>query len=208
MRRLYGIGVTCVTCVTYLRAVRVVVVARKGEKRISYLLRRARYRIYLGRIMGSRQPPAKPPQPVKPSSALSAPVPAVPPANGDRPTIPQCNDSQPNATVLEVPTAEPIRATAIRYLLEGGRLSAVAATVGVDRTTLWRWSRTPEWQAAITRERELLHTAVRAQLRALALESVYIVDAALRSEDKALALRAALAVLKGTGALPGHAERS
>ncbi len=165
--------------------------------------------------MDSRQPPAKPPLPEKPSSAPRAPTPVVTPrngggvspsANGSRPTTPQRNDSQPNATVLEVETIGPIQATAIRYLLEGGRLSAVAATVGVDRTTLWRWSRSPGWQAALSRERQLLQTAIRAQLQALALESVYVVDAALRSQDKALALKAALALLKGTGALPGYAQ--
>ena len=165
--------------------------------------------------MDSRQPPAKPPLPEKPSSALSAPTPAVTPqrnggvspsANGSRPTIPQRNDLQPNATDLEVQTIEPIQATAIRYLLDRGRLGAVASAIGVDRVTLWRWSRTPQWRAALSRERQLLQTAIRAQLQALALESVYVVDAALRSGDKALALRAALAVLKGTGALVGRAE--
>ena len=116
------------------------------------------------------------------------------------------NEMQHSATDLEPQQIEPVQAEAIRYLLEGGRLSAVASTLGVSRVTLWRWSRTPQWRAALSRERELLETAIRAQLQALALESVYVVDAALRSQDKALALRAALAVLRGTGALPGHAE--
>ncbi len=128
-------------------------------------------------------------------SILRPAQPAVPPQNGARPTIRRCNDMQRDATDLEVEAVEPTQATAIRYLLEGGRLSAVAATVGVDRTTLWRWSRTPEWQAAMRRERELLHTVIRAQLQALALESVYVVDAALRSQDKALALKAAFFLL-------------
>ena len=139
-------------------------------------------------------------------SLIPPDTPTVAAANGSRPTIPQRNDLQPNATVLEVEAVEPIQATAIRYLLDGGRLGAVASTIGVDRVTLWRWSRTPEWRAALSRERQLLRTAIRAQLQALALESVYVVDAALRSGDKTLALRAALAVLKGTGALVGHAE--
>ena len=130
--------------------------------------------------------------------------PVVPSGNGSRPTITQCNDLQPNATVLDVEAVEPIQATAIRYLLEGARLTSVAATVGVDRTTLWRWSQTPEWQAAVKRERQLIGTAIRAQLQALALESVYVVDAALRSKDKALALKAALVVLKGVGAFEGR----
>lgn len=116
------------------------------------------------------------------------------------------NEMQHSATDLEPQQIEPVQAEAIRYLLEGGRLSAVASTVGVSRVTLWRWSKTPEWQDAMTQERQLLETAIRAQLQALALESVYVVDAALRSQDKALALKAALAVLRGTGALPGHAE--
>ena len=132
--------------------------------------------------------------------------PAVTPQNGARPTIRRCNDMQRDATDLEVEAVEPIQASAIRFLLGGGRLSAVAATVGVDRTTLWRWSRSPGWQAALSRERQLLQTAIRAQLQALALESVYVVDAALRSGDKTRALKAALAVLRGTGALPGYAE--
>ena len=116
------------------------------------------------------------------------------------------NEMQHSATDLEPQEIEPVQAEAIRYLLEGGRLSAVASAIGVDRVTLWRWSRTPQWRAALSRERQLLQTAIRAQLQALALESVYVVDAALRSGDKALALRAALAVLKGTGALVGRAE--
>ena len=139
-------------------------------------------------------------------SVIPPDQPAVQPANGSGPTIPHGNDLQQNATDLEVEAVEPIRASAIRYLLQGGRLSAVAATVGVDRTTLWRWSRTPQWRAALSRERQLLQTAIRAQLQALALESVYVVDSALRSQDKALSLKAALAVLRGTGALPGYAE--
>ena len=132
--------------------------------------------------------------------------PPVPPDNGARSSNPRCNDLQPSVTDLEIEAVEPIQATAIRYLLDGGRLGAVASAIGVDRVTLWRWSRTPQWRAALSRERQLLQTAIRAQLQALALESVYVVDAALRGEDKALALRAALALLKGTGALPGYAE--
>ena len=139
-------------------------------------------------------------------SVIRPDQPGMMPANGSRPTIPPCNDMQRDATDLEVEAVEPIQASAIRFLLGGGRLSAVAATVGVDRTTLWRWSRSPGWQAALSRERQLLQTAIRAQLQALALESVYVVDAALRSGDKTLALKAALAVLRGTGALPGYAE--
>jgi hypothetical protein len=128
-----------------------------------------------------------------------------PPGNGSRPTIPQCNDLQPNATVLDVEAVEPIQATAIRYLLEGARLSTVASTVGVSRVTLWRWSRTPAWQDAMAQERQLIGTAIQSQLQALSMEAVHVVDAILRGPDKRLALRAALAVLAGTGALPGHA---
>lgn len=116
------------------------------------------------------------------------------------------NEMQHSATDLEPQEIEPVQAEAIRYLLEGARLTAVAATVGVNRTTLWRWSRTPEWQAAIKRERQLIGTAIQSQLQALSMEAVHVVDAILRGSDKRLALRAALAVLAGTGALPGHAE--
>ncbi len=132
--------------------------------------------------------------------------PVVPSGNGSRPTITKCNDLQPNATVLDVEAVEPLRAEAIRYFLEGARIKAVAAAVGVDRTTLWRWSRTPAWRAAMERERQLIGSAIQVQLQALALDSTYVVDAALRSKDKALAFRAAVLVLKGTGALSGYAE--
>ena len=126
------------------------------------------------------------------------------PANGSRPTGSECNDLQPDETDLEGQDLAPLKADAIRYVLEGARLSAVASSVGVSRTTLWRWSRTPEWQAAITRERELLRTVVRAQLQTLAMEAVQALDSAIRGKDRRLALRAALAVLQGIGALPGR----
>ena len=125
-------------------------------------------------------------------------------ANGSNSISPQCNDLQQDETDLERQELAPPKADAIRYVLEGARISAVASSVGVSRTTLWRWSRTPEWQAAISQERELLRTVVRAQLQTLAAEAIHVVDSALRSHDKRLALRAALAVLRGVGTLPGR----
>jgi hypothetical protein len=126
------------------------------------------------------------------------------PANDSGPTGSECNDLQQDETDLEGQDLAPLQADAIRYLLEGARLSSVASSLGISRSTLWRWTKTPEWRAAISRERELLRTVVRAQLETLAAESIHVLDSALRGKDKRLALRAALAMLQGIGALPGR----
>ena len=166
-------------------------------------------------MMGHRQPPVTPPTAV---NGVSTPTPTngasevsvtnAGKAEGNvsesRPISLDRNALQPDETRPEMQNLEPVQSAALRYFLEGGRLGAVAAAVGVDRTTLWRWLRTPEWRMAVAQERQLLQTAIRAQLLALAAEATQVLDSTLRGPDKRLALRAALAVLQGVGALPGR----
>ncbi len=173
-------------------------------------------------MTGLRQPPAKPPTPEQRISADTAILPAPTsangasdvsvtpadraslPANGSRPAASECNDLQQDETDLEGQDLRQLQAAAVRYLLQGARIGTVASSLGISRATLWRWSQTPEWQEAVARERQLLQTAVRAGLQALAAEAVQVLDSALRSQDKRLALSAALAILRGVGALPGR----
>lgn len=98
----------------------------------------------------------------------------------------------------------PRQLVVLEQLLAGASVTKAAEAAGVDRTTVHRWLR-EDWafQAAHHRAQRDLRRAVEARLPHLVEAAVETVQAAVRDGD----VRAALAVLKGLGALPGSAPR-
>ncbi|MCP4448758.1 MAG: hypothetical protein GY811_26005 [Myxococcales bacterium] len=85
----------------------------------------------------------------------------------------------------------------------GTSVSKAAEEIGVDRSTVHRWLR-DDWgfKAAVNGARLELHRAVELRLAQVASGATEVVANAIESGD----VRAALAVLKGTGALSGRLE--
>ena len=96
----------------------------------------------------------------------------------------------------------PKQTRALQHLLAGATIQNAAQGAGVDRSTVHRWLR-EDWsfQAAYNRVRRELRHEVEARLSQLASVALETVADAVESGD----VRAALAVLKGLGALSGAA---
>jgi hypothetical protein len=86
-------------------------------------------------------------------------------------------------------------------LLAGGHPDGeVAAEVGVDRTTLWRWRTSdPAFRAELARRREELWRSSTDRLRALIPRALGVVEQAIDDGDRGAAL--ALLKLGGVGAV-------
>jgi hypothetical protein len=90
---------------------------------------------------------------------------------------------------------------AIAELIAGRSVTAAAAAVEIDRTTLHRWLRADfEFQAELNRLRREAREAIQLRLEHLADQAADVVVAAVQAGDT----RAALAVLRGLGLLPSE----
>lgn len=80
-------------------------------------------------------------------------------------------------------------------------MTDAAATAEVDRTTVHRWLKEDfAFQAALNRSRRDLREALQARLLGLAEKAAECVERSLAAGDS----KAALALLKGLGLLPGE----
>ena len=96
----------------------------------------------------------------------------------------------------------PAQQNALLALLAGQTVTAAAKAAGVDRTTVHRWLRHSKhraFRAALEEGRRELRRAMSARLLALLPKAADCLDAALAEGDS----KAALALLKGLGFLPG-----
>ncbi len=96
----------------------------------------------------------------------------------------------------------PKQLVVLDQLIVGKTVTKAAEVVGVDRTTVHRWLR-EDWafQAAYNAAQRDLRREVEARLPHLVDAALETIQEAVRGGD----VRAALAVLKGLGALPGSA---
>jgi hypothetical protein len=92
---------------------------------------------------------------------------------------------------------------AIERLLAGDTVTAAAESVGVDRSTLYRWLQDAAFIAELNRQRRDLLDAVQERLHGVALEAAQKVEEAVRGGD----LKAALFVLRGLGFLGGASRK-
>jgi hypothetical protein len=96
----------------------------------------------------------------------------------------------------------PKHSIVLKQLLAGATVTKAAMAGGADRSTVHRWLREDAvFQAAYNAARRDLSREVEARLPHLAEMALETVQAAVEKGD----VRAALAVLKGLGALPGAA---
>lgn len=85
---------------------------------------------------------------------------------------------------------------AIARLMAGDNVTATAAAVGINRRTVARWMGDPRFIAALRSARgDAIGQAARRTAGALDRMAQIVIDLAERSEDDAVRLRAALAVL-------------
>lgn len=98
------------------------------------------------------------------------------------------------------PDLPPQQAQALAALLGGATITSAAEAAGVDRTTLHRWLREDfSFQAAYNGLRCDLRREIEARLDNVANAALGTVSAAVDAGD----VRAALAVLRGTGVFAG-----
>lgn len=98
----------------------------------------------------------------------------------------------------------PQQMTAIERLLAGGTITASAEAAGVTRETVHRWKKS-DWrfQAAMNQRLREYQEATRTKLHSTALRASEVVAEAIDRGN----LKAALAILKGIGALEGVAPK-
>lgn len=105
-----------------------------------------------------------------------------------------------NATPIS-DSLTPSQERALTALLAGKTVTDAAATAEVDRTTVHRWLKEDfAFQAALNRSRRDLREALQARLLGLAEKAAECVERSLAAGDS----KAALALLKGLGLLPGE----
>jgi hypothetical protein len=105
-------------------------------------------------------------------------------------------------TVEADPTLPPPQTLALAELVAGATVTRAAEAAGVARQTLYRWLEDDfEFQAALNRAKRHLQDTVETRLLALGEKAAGVLEQALDAGD----VRAAVAVLRGLGALDGHA---
>jgi len=93
-------------------------------------------------------------------------------------------------------TLTPRQQQCISALLAGSRLNAAAQACGVSARTVLRWLREPEFVAEMARQRGNLTTEIAMQVMAQAFGAIRTVaHLSTESEDEAIRLRAAIAIL-------------
>ena len=87
--------------------------------------------------------------------------------------------------------------TAIDCLLSGQNQTQTAASIGIDRITLWRWlTESSQFQVELNRRRADIWQANSERIRALAGRAIDVLESALDSDSETVRLRAAALLLK------------
>ena len=85
--------------------------------------------------------------------------------------------------------------SALPHLLRPGTLRAKAKTIGVGRTTLYRWLEDENFRVALQVLREATLHVAQSELQAMSYEAAEVLYRTLHSEDPDLSYRAARTVL-------------
>ena len=109
------------------------------------------------------------------------------------------NKMQQNAALLSRS-----QEAAMQALLSGEQITAAAKTAKVNRSTLHRWLKEPEFLAALNTCRSELREAQHDRLASLASSAIEVIEQALEEGDA----RTALAVLRGVALLDGQAPHT
>jgi hypothetical protein len=113
--------------------------------------------------------------------------------------LPMRNQTQHTASDFDLSKPQ---LSAIEALAAGKSMNEAAAAADVDRTTLYRWRRDDDaFRAALAGVRNEVREELSTRILALAAKAFTVVDAALDAGDA----KAAIAILRGCGALPGVA---
>ena len=86
-------------------------------------------------------------------------------------------------------TAEPERERAMDMLLAGCSPPAIAKEIGVGRTTLWRWTREPDFVLELQRRRQDRRELVQTALVDSALQAVAVLHEVMTDKEVNPAMR-------------------
>lgn len=106
------------------------------------------------------------------------------------------NDMQQDTTEIGIPIKQQ---QALDLLLQGQSITAVSQQINVDRSTLYRWQGTADFEAERNRQLCEIRDAAQARLARMAEKSFSVIEEAIDRGDE----KTALAVLKGIGFLNG-----
>jgi hypothetical protein len=81
------------------------------------------------------------------------------------------------------PAGEARRATAIDLLVSGMHQDEVAKALRIDRSTLFRWSRDPDFKAALDLRRREVWSEIPARLRDMTLSALSLMASKIRDGD-------------------------
>jgi putative insertion element HTH domain-containing protein len=90
----------------------------------------------------------------------------------------------------------PQQRRAVDLVTEGRRWTEVAAEIGIDRTTMWRWRQNPMFEAEINSRRHELWSDWVEHLRNLVPKALEALESELEGRNR---LRAAVGILKLAG---------
>jgi transposase len=93
----------------------------------------------------------------------------------------------------------PIQQRAVELLVGGKSIASVARMLNVDRATVYRWKRIPEFECAIANASKEVFDAVNHRLLRLAMKAMATLDRVLTEADTKEAVRAAIAILRALG---------
>jgi hypothetical protein len=139
-----------------------------------------------------------------------APVPASPAVPGMQQNATPCY-SEKNPAAGDAPKSRPgeeltqQQRNAIELLLQGLSDAQVAARIGVDRTTVFRWRKKQAFRRDLERERRLLWRQATKRLQTLVTPALDILHEELAGDDPRTKLRAASILLRV--ATPARLER-
>jgi transposase-like protein len=97
----------------------------------------------------------------------------------------------------EDPTLSPRQEAAVELLVGGASFQLVAETLGVNPSSLWRWRRTPHFEASLNRRRQEVWSQIHDGLRALVMKGVEAAAAKVEQGDEQLLL-ATLQLARGS----------
>ena len=86
--------------------------------------------------------------------------------------------------------------TAIDHLVSGHCKTEVAALVGCDRVSIWRWFQEPAFLSAYRERQQEIHSGNAERLRGLAAKSIDVLERILETGTPANRLKAAALILK------------
>ena len=105
--------------------------------------------------------------------------------------------SKPQQIELPHQALAPEKLRAIELLLLGESVTDTVRKLGIDRKTLYRWRKSPQFQAETNRRQKELMESTQQRLRRLSVKAVEVIEKHLDSGD----LKAATALLKIVSAM-------